>query len=228
MSAHSSVDRRKPLDVDSTQRMRALTPDRALRLPSTEVLCRTARGLGPAGESGHDAAPRSLRGAPALYDCGETGERHVARAAVGILPGRRIGAGYLRISADVLLVAVDRARQHRRADTFRTAERFPSTCLAVGADACAGSRTSSTDAKSDGCHRACEGANENESPAEPGAKATQDARRRTARRSARAAAFPQRPEPCSGAKRLVAHSSVRRSEAAPALDLIVSTGRAAA
>ena len=26
MSAHSSVDRRKPLDVDSTQRMRALTP----------------------------------------------------------------------------------------------------------------------------------------------------------------------------------------------------------
>ena len=114
MSAHSSSDRRKPLDVDSTQSDARAHADRALRLPSTEVLCRAARGLGPAGESGHDAAPRSLRRAPALYDRGETAERHLARAAVGILPGRAIGGSDLRVSANVLLVAVDRARERPR------------------------------------------------------------------------------------------------------------------
>ena len=179
MSAHSSSRSSQAPRCRFHAKDARAHADRALRLASTEVLCRTARGLGPAGESGHDAAPRSLRRAPALYDRGETAERHVARAAVGVLPGRRIGAGDLRVSADVLLVAVDRARQHRRADTFRTAERFPSSLprapTSVSTPAPAVARQA-TDAKSDGCHRACEGANENESPAEPGRQATQDAR----------------------------------------------------
>ena len=97
--------------------------DRALRLASAEEVCRTARDLGPAGESGHDAAPRSLRRASALYDRGETAERHVARAAVGILPGRRIGAGDLRVSANLLLLADDRARERGGADTVRATGR---------------------------------------------------------------------------------------------------------
>src|SRR5687768_13047031 len=81
--------------------------DGALRLASAEELCRAARALGPTGESGHDAAARSLRRASALYDPGGTAERHVARAAAGILPRRAIRRSDLQISADVLLVAFD-------------------------------------------------------------------------------------------------------------------------
>ena len=72
MSTHSSGGRRESLDVDSTQTMRAISAVRALRLAETEVVCRAARDLGPAGQSGHDAAPRGLRRAPALRHRGET------------------------------------------------------------------------------------------------------------------------------------------------------------
>ena len=227
MSAHSSVDRRKPLDVDSTQRMRALTPTELY--DSHRPKCYAVQLVVSDRPVNLDMMPRlEVFAAHRLYTIAakqENGTWHALR--LGFFPDEesaQVICGYLQtFFASPSIVRVSTAEQARFAPPSASA----STCL--GADRLRRqSPRQATDAKSDSCHRAREGANENESPAEPGHQATQDARRRIARRSARATAFPQRPEPCSGAKRLVAHSSVRRSETAPALDLIVSTGRAAA
>src|SRR6185369_15817536 len=72
----------------------------ALRLQATALVRHSTGGLGSANQSGHDAAPRSLLGAPTLFPRGQARERDLARAAAGILRRRAVRGENLRASAN--------------------------------------------------------------------------------------------------------------------------------